>query len=209
MANAAVVDGARPVRYLNGAKWNGKTTLYAISIGTTTNAWAAVGDAVVSTGTADSEGHLIVKTRLHSGGGDVNTRIRGFIQAIVPGTPGFRVTSLAAPTTEAPEVLTTPGKGYVRVIDDPNVVFLMRASAALPITSVGLTASLLKTTGHDTRSLRPKLGLGILGSATSAFTMSIVGYPMNTHGKNVVNSTYNTVEVVINNHELARPGLGI
>lgn len=204
MANSDAPFGARPVRYKNGAKWNGKATLYAISIGGTTSGQAAVGDPVVSTGAADAEGLLIVQTRDFSVG-EPNQAIRGFITSIVPGTPGHKLASLAAPTIKTPEYLTTPGKAYVHVADDPNLIFQIQVNSVnLAVAGVGLNCGLARsaidtTTAKSGCQLNPAAAF-LAASAT--YTMKIVGFPHDPAGINVVGSAYATVEVEINKHEL-------
>lgn len=206
MANTDAPFGLRPVRYKNGAKWNGKTTLYAISIGSTNAGQAAVGDPVVSSGAADSDGLLIVQTQAFTGGG--TGAIRGAIDSIVVETPGHKVTALAAPTSKAVQSLTTVGKAYVRVVDDPEVVFQIRVDSCkgttgVPIGSVGLNAGLVRT-GMQTAIHRS--GAQLHGASVTANistnTLKIMGYAHGFTTTNVVNSPFATVEVIINNHEL-------
>lgn len=206
MANTDAPFGARPVRYKNGAKWNGKTTLYAISIGSTNAGQAAVGDPVVSSGAADSEGLVIVKTQAFTGGG--TGAIRGFIDSIVPETPGHKVLATAAPTSKTAESLTTVGKAYVRVVDDPEVVFQIRVDSCkgttgVAIASVGLNAGLVRT---GMRTAIHKSGAQLHGASVTANistnTLKIVGYHHDFSGANVVASPFATIEVIINNHEL-------
>lgn len=105
MANTARVNGFRPVKYLNGAAWNGQVTRYSIPAGDGTATF--VGDLVKLSGTADGEG------------------VRGVIQAaasdpVIGVIVGFEYdpTNLNTPQYRAGSTLR-----YALVVDDPNVIF--------------------------------------------------------------------------------------
>lgn len=105
MANTNRVNGFRPVKYLNGAPWNGQVTRY--SIPASDNTAVFVGDLVKLSATADSKG------------------IRGVVQAAasdpcVGVVVGFEVdpTNLNTPQYRVASTLR-----YALVVDDPNVIF--------------------------------------------------------------------------------------
>lgn len=105
MANTNRVNGFRPVKYLNGAPWNGQVTRY--SIPASDNTAVFVGDLVKLSATADSKG------------------IRGVIQAAASDAcigvvVGFEVdpTNLNTPQYRVGGTLR-----YALVVDDPNVIF--------------------------------------------------------------------------------------
>lgn len=115
MANANRPSGLAPVRYMNGAPWNGGGNIYFIP-STDTNAYA-VGDPVATlTGAADSNGvsavTLATAGALHP--------LRGVIVGI-----GTAESLMADPsnldTTTIPATKTK--NYYVMVCDDPMVVF--------------------------------------------------------------------------------------
>ena len=105
MANTSRVNGFRPVKYLNGAPWNGQVTRYSIPASDGTALF--VGDLVKASATADSEG---VRGIIQAAAGDACLGVVvGFESAMTNlDTPQYRVASTLR---------------YALVVDDPNVLF--------------------------------------------------------------------------------------
>lgn len=119
MANTDKVNGFRPVRYLNGAPWNGQARKYVIPAGDGTD--TAVGD-IVEAGGAGEDGYQSV---VRMANGATSTALVGVVVGIDPVDKGG--TSLAGGGTNDINLsnLYRAGstKAYVWVVDDPNVVF--------------------------------------------------------------------------------------
>lgn len=105
MANVSRINGFRPVKYLNGAPWNGQVTRYSIPASDGTAVF--VGDLVKLHATADANG------------------IRGVIQAatsdaVVGVVVGFESDMKDLDTPQYRRVSTAR---YALVVDDPAVLF--------------------------------------------------------------------------------------
>lgn len=115
MANANKPTGLSPVRYLNGAPWNGAANVYYIPQADT-NAYA-IGDPVAThSGAADSNGVSAV-TLATAGASNAS---RGVIVGI------GRYETLMADPSNLDSIVIPATKGhsyYVMVVDDPMVLF--------------------------------------------------------------------------------------
>lgn len=141
MANANRPSGLSPVRYLNGVPWNGGGRVYCIPDTDDTNAYA-IGDPVVTAGSADSNG--VPTVTLATGATDA--LIRGVIVGMggnVYGGPGadYRgsLNTIVIPVTKTYNY-------YVLVVDDPNVLFEIQEDSvggSIAAASVGLNCNLI------------------------------------------------------------------
>lgn len=184
MANPDVAFGLQPVRYLNGAPYNGQARRYYIPSSDTTSAYY-VGGLVKPAGSADADGVMSVTGNVSTG-----NAVLGAIVAVEPVTRDSTI--YRENSTER----------YVWVADDPNLIFIVQddASATLAAANVGNTADLTGFTSGSTASGLSSMEI----SATSATASGdgtedvlIIGLhrtPDNTIGNNAV------WEVRLNNH---------
>ncbi len=129
MANANRASGFAPVGYLNGAPYDGKARTYSIdaSYGTA----LAIGDPVISGGSADANGVPNVVLGLATGG------LRGVIIGLGT-TEGGAFNPLNLNIIYRPA--SDPAVWYAKVVDDPNVIFEIQEHAngtQLAATDVG------------------------------------------------------------------------
>lgn len=130
MANVNRPSGFTPVKYLNGASWNGQANLYSIAAGYATE--LAVGDPVISSGTADANGVPGIALAAATGA------IRGVIVALGK-TEGLMANPSNLDSTKRPA--SDAAAWYAMVADDPAVVFEIQEQSngtALAATEVGL-----------------------------------------------------------------------
>jgi len=112
MANANRPAGLVPVKNLSGANWNGQGNIYSIaaSYGTA----LAVGDPVISSGSADANG--VPGIAIYGGTG----AIRGVIVGLGTSEGGIynpnNLNSIVRPASD-------PAVWYAIVADDPNLIF--------------------------------------------------------------------------------------
>jgi len=145
MANTPKPAGLAPVRYLNGATWNGQATAYYIP-SADTNAYA-IGDPVDLAGSADANGvaSVVLATAGNNSGANM---IVGAIVAI--GTQYDVIGNIFNPNSNiAPATKTVPY--YVLVADDPNIIFQIEeggSGSALTAASVGLNCDLKSGTNN-------------------------------------------------------------
>lgn len=134
MANVNKPAGFIPVGYLNGSHWNGQARLYSVAA---SNTYAiAIGDPVISDGTADSNG---VPGVVRAGTtGSVTGALRGVCVGV--GTSeGLIANPAGLDKTYWPA--SSASVGYIMVVDDPAVIFEIQEESngtALAATEVGL-----------------------------------------------------------------------
>lgn len=130
MANLNLPSGLAPVRYLNGAPWNGAVNMYYIA--STDNNAFAVGDPVALSGTGDANGVP---------GITIGTAGSTCVGVVV----GFGTTAQGGPYADPKNLNTTVVPAtksyayYAAVVDDPNVVFEIQESGAAPSTAADAT----------------------------------------------------------------------
>jgi hypothetical protein len=195
MANANRPSGLSPVKYLNGAPWNGQATLYSIAAGYSTK--LAIGDPVASSGTADSNGVPGIVRAADTGA------IRGVIVGL--GTSEGLIANPSNLDSTVRPGAAQPGTWYAMVVDDPNVIFeIQDTGGTLAAADVGLNTNLTITDAGnfvssvvldaadkaDTATLQVKL-LGLSRRIDNAF------------------GEYAKWLVLINNHELRAGTTGV
>lgn len=124
MANANRPSGFSPVSYINGAMWTGQARLYSIASAYGTA--LAIGDPVISSGTADTNGIPGIAIGATTGG------LRGVIVGLGVNPANLNLVYRPASTT---------GVGYALVADDPNIIFEVQEESngtQLAATEVGL-----------------------------------------------------------------------
>lgn len=196
MANANRPAGLAPVQYLNGSPWNGQARIYSIAASYATK--LAIGDPVVSSGTADDSGVPGIERAADSGA----------IRGVIVGLGAANETAMVNPANL--DQTTRPGAAqskvwYAMVVDDPNVVFeVQEGGTPLTAADVGLNTNLTITNANDF------LSQVVLDNAdkagTSTLQVKLLGLV-----RRVDNSfgQYAKWLVKINNHELASGTAGV
>jgi hypothetical protein len=189
MANVNRVDGFGPVKYNNGAPWNGACHLYSVAAADTTALF--IGDLVKLDGTADANG------------------VRGVTQAaasnaVIGAVVGFLVdyTNINA----APYRLASTAR-YALVVDDPNVLFEAQEDGdtdPLEMVDAGLIVKLVVGAGNTTRGVSV-MKIDSNTEATGATLPLKLIQPVKRSGNELVaaGQAYTRWLVKINNHQLA------
>lgn len=185
MANVSRVNGARPIRYLSGAPYNGKARRYYVP--STDGTALAVGDFVKSAGSADAGG---VPTVTQAAAGNT---LLGSIVGIEPNPSNLSATYRAASTAV-----------YVMVADDPNIIFEIQEDSvggALTATNVGnngdiVVGSINTSTGASGMQLDSSDVISITTGSAQLRVLRLSSRVDNEIGN------YAKWEVMINEHEL-------
>lgn len=202
MANVNNPFGLRPVRYLNGAPWNGQAREY-FATGATGAIY--IGDPVMLAGSANTS--------------EVQGRAVGTLATVVPATAGdgnpiLGVCVGVVPVDRSSTVYrATSTDRIILVVDDPNVVFQGQTDDAATdwaATDVGSYANLLTGTGSTV-------------TGKSGFTLDTTDGPANNDpsnqllvlglsapqatptGDNAIGD-FSVWDVIINNHAFAQAG---
>lgn len=125
MANVNRINGASPVGTLSGASWNQQGRTYAIATANTADSFA-IGDIVMSAGGSDANGVPYVKKIPIANAS--NFCALGIVVGIEPVSAS--VSLVGQPVSLETSYLTTATRTavrYIRVVDDPNVLFEMSA----------------------------------------------------------------------------------
>lgn len=200
MANANRPSGFRPVRYLNGAPWNGAATLYSIAAGYAVE--LAIGDPVISSGTADSNG--LAGVALAAATGAIRGVIVGLGKSAGGASAGFGGV-MGNPsnldTTKRPAA--DPAQWYAMVVDDPNVIFELQENS----NTVQLTAAQVGLNQVPILAAAGTYASGwLLASTTDATAATTATLPLRLLGlSQVQNNTFGAYAkwlVKINVHEL-------
>lgn len=189
MANVNRVDGFGPVKYNNGAPWNGACHMYYIPASDATAVF--VGDLVKLGGTNDANG------------------VRGVIQAaagnaVIGAVVGFLVDY--SNINAAPYRVASTAR-YALVVDDPNVLFEAQEDGVtdpLEMADSGLNVNFVVGSGNTTSGVS---GMQI-DSDTEAVTATLplkLIQPVARSGNELVaaGQAYTRWLVKINNHQLA------
>jgi len=137
MANTSKPAGLTPVKYLNGADWDGRGNVYSIAASNATI--LSPGDPVVLTGTADATGKYPQIARATPGSGLCGVLIAVGLNPNGPFVNPNDLTTVQKAASLAPVY-------YALVVDDPMVIFEVEEDAvggALAITSVGLNCNVI------------------------------------------------------------------
>lgn len=189
MANTDSLVGARPVRYLNGAPWNGKVTRYFVS--TNNSVAIAPGSFVKSSGSGDTNGVAGVIAYSGTAGGN----LRGVVTEIEYDADDLDKKVLAASTA-----------GYVYVVDDPNVVFEIQeddGGSALAASNIGSNADVLATAPDTTIGMsKHELDRSTVVTATAQLRLLGLAKRYQSNGVKNAYGDWAKWEVVINEHEL-------
>jgi hypothetical protein len=150
MANIARVNGFKPVKYLNGAPWNGQCRAYVIPAADGTATF--VGDAVKFTGAgADITTGLATCVQAAA-----SNQLLGVIVGIEPngGTSlGGRYMTNGAVALDLPGHRLASTRRIVYVVDDPNVIFEVQEdgdTTPIPMADIGLNINIIVGAGSTT-----------------------------------------------------------
>jgi hypothetical protein len=140
MANANRPSGLSPVKHLNGSPWNGQANLYSIAAAYGTA--LAIGDPVISSGTADANG--VPGIAIYGGTGAIRGVIVGLgkYEGLMANPSNLDITY--RPASDA-------AVWYAMVVDDPNVIFEVQEDSSatqLAATEVGLNTILVTGTNN-------------------------------------------------------------
>lgn len=181
MANVDRVNGLVPIKHLDGSPFNGAVNRYHVAAGDATAIF--IGDAVKSTGTADTRG---VPTVTQAAAGDA---IRGVVVGI------------ESPLTEDTLYRTASTEMYVLVVDAPDVIFAIQEDSdlgALAVTAVGGNADLIVGAG-DASLGTSGMELDSSSAVTTTAQLRILRLHDTQDNEVGVNALW---EVLINEHEL-------
>ena len=184
MANTDRVNGARPVRYLNGAPWNGKVNRYYLP--STDGTACFVGDFVKSAGSADADG---VQTVAQAAAGDA---LLGVIVGFEPNPDNLSLLYRVASTAR-----------YVLVCDDPDVIFEIQEDSVGGAMTAGETgnngditvAAGSTSTGSSGMELDSS---NVIATTTGAAQLRVIR--LSNRADNEI-GTWAKWEVLINEHE--------
>lgn len=169
MANVSKIAGLVPVKYLNGADWDGRGNIY--SIPTSDTNIISIGDPVKLSGSADGNGIPGV-VQATAGAACVGVVLAVGVNVYGPYIDPNNLTLIQAPATK----LVTY---YALVADDPNIIFEVQEGgvgtalaatdtqqnidflAAAPGTGVRVSQFTIDNNAHDTTSTRNCRLLGL------------------------------------------------
>ena len=207
MANVNRPNGFTPVQYLNGAPWTGQARLYSIIATYATALY--IGDPVISSGTADTNG--LVGINIGAGNGALRGVIVGLFDS---GSATAPVSGSSSGFSSNPNLVYRPAAHanvwYAMVADDPNLIFEIQEESngtALAAVQVGLNQLSLAGTGNGFISgwmLRSMTGA--TANTTESLQLRLLGLAQKPAGTNAFGA-YAKWLVQINVHELGH-GLG-
>lgn len=141
MPNTSRPSGFSPSQYLNGAPWSGQARLYSIAAAYATALY--VGDPVISSGTADTNGVPGIVLGATTGG------LRGVIVGI--GNSEGLVANIVNPNITYRPAAAQTAVWYAMVVDDPNVLFEVQEESngtQIAATEIGLNTISKTGTGN-------------------------------------------------------------
>lgn len=201
MPNLNAPRGFVPVRYLNGAAWNGATNLYFIP--QADGSVYSPGDAVKSAAGGDANG---VPAIAKAAGTDT---LRGIITNILvaaPNNPSLVGSTLDLTTLQAP---ATKAKGYYAlVVDDPAVLFELQDDGLNALTATSCNKNASFTVANPSSPQQNSASVLNTGSVatTQALNLRIVGLAPRDDNAFGVNAKW---LVKINQHELEGNTAGV
>ena len=192
MANVDNAFGLRPIRYANGAPYNGSGSLYYKAVGDTQP--LAPGDPVVVTGTA-SAGGIPTITRVAAG---VSLPVTGVVIGRANAPDGSvtlnRDSALNSPASTEDFIL----------VEDGAVVYKAQVNGTLAVTDISNNADFSAGVAVEGKSLF-EIDQSTVGTGASKQVkiLRVLQVENNSVGANTV------VEVILNNHTLAPNKLGV
>jgi hypothetical protein len=161
MANSNAPMGLQPVKYRNGAPWNGVARTYYVPATDSTALF--LGDPVIIAGSGDTDGVPTV-TRATAGSAG---RITGAVVGFRPTTP-FPAKYRAASTAM-----------YVLVADDPALLFEIQEDAvggALAATNIGQNIDLIAGNGNTSTGYSGFQADSSTAATTATLQLRIIGF---------------------------------
>jgi hypothetical protein len=194
MASVSRINGFRPVKYLNGASWNGQANTYFVP--SSDSSVIMVGDAVKLLGDARAATGAPTVTRVSSAT-DIPV---GIVVGILFSGVGD-ITNVPPVNLNTPIYRTASTDRYLLVVDDPNVIYETQyagtsVAAATITTNVGQNGQFIVNAGNTT-SGASGMQLDSAGLATtSTLPLKIVGFP--NRPDNIPGDTYFNYYVQLN-----------
>lgn len=198
MANKIGPRGFVPLRYLNGAPWNGAANMYVVP--STDGTIISPGDAVKSAAGGDANG---IPAVAKAAGTDV---VRGVVVGVLAGNPsGGSLVASSQDLTQQNMPATKTRDYYVLVVDDPMVVFALQDNGVGALTAAACNKNGIFVVANPTAP--SQMSASTLSTASVATTatlnlklLGLVQKPDNAYG---VNAEWC---VMFNLHELNRGG---
>lgn len=197
MPNVDRPSGLSPVKYLNGAPWNGQANLYCIPAASTSG--FAIGDPVITGGSADANGVPTIALGAATGA------LRGVIVGL--GTSEGLIANPSNLDSTVRPAAAQSTNWYAMVVDDPMVVFEVQevsGGTALDATAVGLNADLVLGTNNGFVSGWEVNNAG--EAVTSTLQVRLLGLARRSDNAFGEHAKW---LVKINNHELAAGTAGL
>lgn len=190
MANVNRVNGFRPVRYLNGAPYNGQFRKYMVPAADGTALF--VGDLVKLSTTGTDEGFTTVTRAAAS-------------DAVIGAVVGFEVD----PTNlNTPQYRVASTKRVVYVADDPNLIFEAQEDGdtdPLETADIGLNVDFIVASGSTVTGTSGMQIDSTTHNTTATLPLRLLGLAQRPDNENVLSAggqAYTRWEVKINNHQL-------
>lgn len=190
MANVNKVNGFRPVRYLNGAPWNGQFNKYVVAAADGTALF--VGDLVKLSTTGDSEGYTTVVQATATG-------------AVIGVVVGFETDPADLNT---PQYRKASTRRIVYVADDPNLILEAQEDGdtdPLETADIGLNVDFVVGAGSTVTGASGMQIDSSTHNTTATLPLRLLGLAQRPDNENVLASggqAYTRWEVKINNHQL-------
>lgn len=209
MANTDRPNGFRPVRYLNGAPWNGQARMYQVPAANSTSIF--IGDLVALSSDAPTGEVAAVMAAAVA----TDTPVVGVLVGVDPVT-GRAGNSLQGGGDNdlnlSERYVPAEKQRYVFVCDDPNVLFeVQEDSAADPVDAadIGLNATFINTHGGDTTTGVSGMELDSSSHTTVADRpLKIMGLARRTDNEFDATTGQAKLIVKINNHQFGS-GTGV
>jgi hypothetical protein len=170
MANLVAPKGFVPVRYLNGAAWNGAVNLYRIP--STDGLIYSPGDVVRSVSGADANG---IPNIVKAAAGDTARGVIAGILTAIPNNPTLVGTNLDLTVQNTPATKTRDY--YALVVDDPMVVFELQDDgvAVLTATAANFNANWVVANPTSPRQNSATTLNSNTVAVTSTFSLKMLG----------------------------------
>ncbi len=194
MSSVSRVNGFRPVKMITGAPYNGAANLYFVP--SSNSDVIMIGDVVKLVGAGRSATGAQEVAR-HAGG--ATEAAVGVVVDIL--YSGVGDTANVPPVTDldVPIYRRASTDRYLKVADDPQLVFEAQTTAALTTADVGLNTEVDVTAGN-TSTGASGMSIDMANTGTTAtLPLKIIGFP--NRPDNTLSDTYTRAWVVINNHQ--------
>jgi hypothetical protein len=198
MANPNVPSGLAPVRYMNGAPWNGAVNLYCILAANINAFW--IGDPVTTVGSAGGDANGIPSVTLAAAG----AAVRGVIVAIGTSPRGGPYINFDNLSRMYRPLGAQSINYYIAVVDDPMVIFeIQEAGAGSVLTTASVNRNANFNTGTRNAAIVPTVSPTYLDNASVNVTATLNLRILEAVPRpdNVPFTALQKWRVLINNHE--------